>query len=422
MIRSRPIKNNVVSFCQRSAFSSSPRSLTAQLASRWSLASPLHRLSLSLPHYTELRNTKQTDLSAPFPETDPIRSIAAANMPRTFTPSSPPTTAAPIPPSPTPPAVPDPTPSPVSFYTALPLILACQSSPPQWKLIQHYLADTDSAEHIPRLPALHLLLQLATVNHTLADETSPLLDSLLSASTSSAALLQAVNRISRHIQQLAACHRSHAALNKANAELILHFKHRVVLLLTQHHTTLRQQLLDDVTHALLPPASLHPLIRSFYSHVKSGRAGMSEYSQQHSYQSFSQQWTAYAALLLHTPTLATLCQQLKHAHSDVLPALLSTAASPAADGVGQGGGEQVGGVDGSMDVEFVGEYVSEKQLYEWLLQHRQWSDAALSVTEVSDEWQRITEGTHDTIVAWMAQRGRQSVQHVVVEARAVSHG
>ena len=332
-------------------------------------------------------------------------------MPRTFARSPPPTTVSAAAPISTPPAVPNPTPSSVSFYTALPLVLACQSSPPQWKLIQHCLSDPNSASHIPQLPALHLLLQLATLNHTLAHDTSPLFESLLSASTSSTAMQSAVHRICRHIQQLAACHSAHTALNRANSELTLHFKHQIVLQLTQRHTTLRQQLLDDVTHALLPPASIHPLVRSFYSELKRGRASMGDYMQQHSHESFKQQWTAYADLLLHTPTLSTMCQQLKNAHSEVLTSLLSAPANEVAVAAKQADEQKESSVGDSMDVEFEGEYVTETQLYEWLRSYRQLDD-------VGEEWRRIKDGTHETIVAWKAQREPQSVQQTAAAANA----
>lgn len=130
---------------------------------------------------------------------------------------------------------------------------------------------------------------------------------------------------------------------------------------------------------------------------------MADYVQQYSYQSFQQQWSTYSTLLLHTPTLRTACQQLKQSHSDVLPALLS----PAASEVGEVG------MDGSVEVELEGEWVSERQLYEWLKQYRTVSDGSSgSMDDVSNEWQRIANGTHETIVAWKVQRERQSDQSV----------
>ena len=280
-----------------------------------------------------------------------------------------------------------------------------------------YLSDPKYANHLPQLPGLHLLLQLATLNHALLERSSPLLDSLQSSSTTAAAILQAVHRICRHLQQLAACHSTHPTLNRANSELSLHFKHQTVLHLLHHHTTLRQQLLDDVIHALLPPSSIHPLVRSFYSHLKRGRAGMGDYGRQHSYESFQQQWTAYSALLLQTPTFSTLCEQLKHRHSAVLPTLPS-APTAAADamGDGEGGGRDGAGADDSVDMEFEGEYVAEAQLYEWLKQYRQRGVDGLNEAAVRAEWERVKDGTHDVVVAWMAQRGRQSAQQFAAEA------
>ena len=124
---------------------------------------------------------------------------------------------------------------------------------------------------------------------------------------------------------------------------------------------------------------------------------MGDYMQQHSYQSFKQHWTTYATLLLHTPTLSTLCQQLKDTHSEVMAALL-----PAPDGNEAAGvvSETVDS-DESMDMEFESECVSETQLYEWLLQYRRRADGGAEVDGVRDEWQRIKDGTHETIVAWM---------------------
>ena len=342
-------------------------------------------------------------------------------MPRTFTPpltpsaDTAPQTAA----SPTEPALPDPAPSSATFYTTLPLILACQSSPPQWTLIRHTLSDPHSASRVLQLPNLHLLLQLATLNHALADNLSPLLDPLLSASPlTSDALLEAVHHLCRHMRQLAGCHSAHTALNRANAELVLHFKHHVVLYTLQQHGTLRQQLLDEVTHSLLQPASVHPLVRAFHSQLKGGRAGMSEYAQQHSYDSFKQQWAAYAALLLRTPTLSTLCQQLKDAHSTVLDALLPPPAAADTNTAEEkdSAGSEEDDVGESMDVEFVGEYVSERQLYEWLLRHRQSEHDGVDVAGVQAEWDSIKDGTHKAIVAWMEQRSRQSEQLAEVQA------
>jgi len=195
--------------------------------------------------------------------------------------------------------------------------------------------------------------------------------------------MQAVQRVCRYLQQLVGCHTQQSALTRANAEF-----------------TLRQQLLDNVTHTLLPPASLHPLVRSFYDQLKRGKDSMTDYAQQHSYQSFQQQWTTYATLLLHTPTFSTLCQQLKAAHADVLPALLSKPATEVAVDERKDGAR----MDNSVDVELEGEYVSEQQLSEWLKQYRQHYGNAASTVDVGSEWQRIRDGTHETIVAWKAQR------------------
>ena len=208
--------------------------------------------------------------------------------------------------------------------------------------------------------------------------------------------------------QLAACHRGSQALDTINSELIVEFKHRVVLLLLRHHTTLRQQLLDDITHALLPPASLHPTIRSFYHHIKQGRSSsaMTAYIQQHTdvtqhtADTMQQQWSTYSTLLLRTPTFTTLCDELKQLHATVLPELLAMP-KPAAD------------VDVSAEVEVSLDsvWVNETGLYEWLRWYRlHEDDGAVSDAVVRAEWQGIRAGTDETVVAWMAQRAKQSEQ------------